>query len=345
MIQRRLGRRDAAVNVVQDVQGRPRQPRAVQQPVEERRRLVVVAEIRQRADGQRRVAHPAETVVPVQVAADPLGQRRRRRRDDGARGRVVEQLERQHATNDSRPVGAVVVAAGDPAAPPGEGALHGLLRVGAQRRQHGRAVVVEAERQRRALARAQREAPLDAVDGDLGERSVGAQGVQAVAVLDPEAELAGGPDRNDPTRVVWAGLELDAQLDLAAHAFANAQDLVLGKQRGRLLLLGQHRHQIGEPYFAGTGRKRRDEDVRIVRVRSLRRERRVRRDQEMAAACAVEQRRQQRRAVEARPAQPVDRSGQTDQGGRPAVADDPVVMDERGPHSCAFPISCSSGSG
>ena len=51
---------------------------------------------------QRRVAEPAEAVVPVPHAADPLRQRRRRRGDDSAGRRIREGLERQQASDAPR---------------------------------------------------------------------------------------------------------------------------------------------------------------------------------------------------------------------------------------------------
>ena len=89
--------RVVAVHVVEDLQPRAGQPRRVQQPAGERFGLVAVAEGEQRAHGERGVAQPAVAIVPVEVAAEPLGQRRGRRGDDRARRRVDEQLERERA--------------------------------------------------------------------------------------------------------------------------------------------------------------------------------------------------------------------------------------------------------
>ena len=67
-----------------------------QQPVAPRLRLLLVAGVDEREQRERRVAQPAEAVVPVADAADPLGERRRRRGDDPARRRVRERLQRDH---------------------------------------------------------------------------------------------------------------------------------------------------------------------------------------------------------------------------------------------------------
>ena len=68
--------------------------RRAQQPVAPGARLVVVAGVHQRKQRQRRVAQPAEAIVPVATAAEHLRQRCRRRRDDAAGGRVGQRLER-----------------------------------------------------------------------------------------------------------------------------------------------------------------------------------------------------------------------------------------------------------
>ena len=77
--------------------------RRAQQPRAPVARLLVVARGEERDQRERRVADPAEAVVPVAHAADVLRQRRRRRRDDAAGRRVRERLE-----HDQRAVHRVV---------------------------------------------------------------------------------------------------------------------------------------------------------------------------------------------------------------------------------------------
>ena len=72
----------------------------------------------QRVERERRVAQPAVAVVPVADAADPLGQRRGRRGDDAARGRVGERLEGDERAVDELLPLAVVRAALRPLLPP-----------------------------------------------------------------------------------------------------------------------------------------------------------------------------------------------------------------------------------
>ena len=76
-----------------------RELRRVQQPPEERLGLARAAQMHERLERERRVAHPAEAVVPVALATDLLGQRGRRGGGDRARRRVNEQLERERAAD------------------------------------------------------------------------------------------------------------------------------------------------------------------------------------------------------------------------------------------------------
>ena len=91
----------------------------VQQPPEERLRLARAPEVQEGLERECRVAHPAEAVVPVALAADLLGQRRGRRRRDRPGGRVEEQLERQRAADHGIAPRAVVRTLRGPAPPVG----------------------------------------------------------------------------------------------------------------------------------------------------------------------------------------------------------------------------------
>ena len=78
------------------------------------------AQAGQRAHGEHGVADPAETVVPVALAAHVFGQRRRGRRDDGAGRRMGQRLQHDGRTGDAD---AGMSLRGDlrrPSAPPGE---------------------------------------------------------------------------------------------------------------------------------------------------------------------------------------------------------------------------------
>ena len=88
-----------------------------EQPLPPPPRLVQVAGVDQRDEGERRVAQPAVAVVPVARAADPLGEGGRRRGDDPA-GRLVDQA-LQHAQRRAHGLGPVPVvgAAAGPLVP------------------------------------------------------------------------------------------------------------------------------------------------------------------------------------------------------------------------------------
>ena len=83
-----------AGQAVHDLDLRGRAGGGAQQPVAPGAGLVVVAGVHQRQQRQRRVAQPAEAVVPVARPADLLRQRRRRRGDDAAGRRVGQRLQR-----------------------------------------------------------------------------------------------------------------------------------------------------------------------------------------------------------------------------------------------------------
>src|SRR5439155_19925798 len=72
------------------------------------------------------------------------------------------------------------------------------------------------------------------------------------------------------------------------------------------------------------------QDVGVAQVGALGAEGPPGSDREAAAAILVEDGGEQRGAVEPRPAEPVERAATGDQGRRPAVADDGIVLDGRG---------------
>ena len=118
-LERALRRALAAVEAVEDLQPRVGQLRRVQQPPEERVGLARAAQLQQRLERERRVAHPAEAVVPVALAADLLGQRRRGRRRDRARGAWKSSLSASALRITASRHGPVVGALRGPAAPVG----------------------------------------------------------------------------------------------------------------------------------------------------------------------------------------------------------------------------------
>ena len=146
MIQRALIRRHVAVDIVEHPELGPGQTGRVQQPVDEGVGLVHVTQTGERANRERRVAQPAETVVPVERTADPLGQRGGRRRHHRPRGSEHHELEGEHAPNHRLSTGSIVARGGGPALPPVHGAGQRRPRPLAQRRQHRRPLGGKGER-------------------------------------------------------------------------------------------------------------------------------------------------------------------------------------------------------
>ena len=118
-LERALGCALAAVEAVEDLQARVGELGCVEQPPEERLGLARAAQLQEGVERECRVAHPAEAVVPVALAADLLGQGGGRRRRDRSGGSVEEQLERQRAADHGVAPGAVVRALRSPAPPVG----------------------------------------------------------------------------------------------------------------------------------------------------------------------------------------------------------------------------------
>ena len=144
-----------AEDVVQHLQARLGETRGVEEPVDERGAFALEAAVVQGGDGERRVAQPAVSIVPVADAAHRLGERCGGGGDDRAGWRVRQQLQHQHAAHDEVAIRPVVFELRRPFAPVGDGFLD---LAGAEPCENGRRVIVVAECERARLARAQREA-------------------------------------------------------------------------------------------------------------------------------------------------------------------------------------------
>ena len=96
---------------------------APQQPVAPGQGLVAIAALEQRVEGERRVAYPAETVVPVPHAPEALGERRRRSSDDASGGLEGQCLQRQERADHRLPPRPLVGAAVGPLLPVALGRL------------------------------------------------------------------------------------------------------------------------------------------------------------------------------------------------------------------------------
>ena len=210
-----------AVDPVHHARMWPRQVRRVQQPRQERFGFNVEPEIAQGAQRQRRVAQPAVAVVPVADAADALGQRCGRGRDDGTGWCVTQELEHESASHDGVAIRAVIAAGSSPLIPPSDGPLDSGVGVLAKRSQH------ELACRARRSSREYRWAPASIsavpkqpapVAGRL-QRDVRAEGQCCCAVLGIEETCSRPSDRRSDTAVVESGIEDDLHLDATLQAF------------------------------------------------------------------------------------------------------------------------------
>src|SRR5262249_9204772 len=119
-------------------------------------------------------------------------------------------------------------------------------------------------------------------------------------------------------------LDDDVDGDLAAIAPHVAQKLVVGHES--LLGLRGDRHQIEDDERAARGLEASLEHVRLVGIATRHASVADRRDAP-AAAVRIEERAENRWAVETRPAQPVDRAGARYECRRTTIADQGVVVD------------------
>ena len=88
---------------------------AVCQPVEEGRRLGRQSELKEGVERERCITQPRESIVPVALTADFLGEARGRRRDDRASWRIGHQLQRHRRAGHHLPPKAPVGRAAQPA--------------------------------------------------------------------------------------------------------------------------------------------------------------------------------------------------------------------------------------
>ena len=126
-------------------------------------------------------------------------------------------------------------------------------------------------------------------------------------------------------RIIRARVAVHFDLDLALHAFNDAQDLVIGPQRAALVFFRVHRHEIGQAQNTLGGAERGFEHVGVSNVAACGVEPSGRAQHETSPFLAVEECRKKRWTFEARPAQPVDGTGARDERDRTAVADHRVI--------------------
>ncbi len=319
-------------DVLDEVVGLPVEPQRVQRPQRERR-----------------VAHPAEAVVPVALPARRLRQRGRRRGDQRARGHERQPLEHQRRTLQMRAPGVVRIGAfGQPAAPEVPRPLEDLL--GFLRRVRTAARLRPGDRAEAFLAFDHRVAPMRAVALDA----------HADVAEQPEHRAAvGGVHRERVVRVGWlvgVGLQLDLlplrrrgavvehrlahdlDLDLALDAFDHPHEQVVGVEVRRRACVARavlvvvpfaHRQRVDDTDPALRRHPRRLDHVRARDVAAPGRDVEPVGTYPPASRAAIEQRAEHRRRVEVRHAHPLDRAVRGDQRPGVAVREEPVVGDRR----------------
>ncbi len=262
------------------------------------------------------------------AAPQPLRQGGGRGGDDGPRRRVGEELEREGAAHHRLAEGPAVAGAPGPPPPVTLRPRQGGVGLGAERRQHRGPLAGVDQGEACRLAGAQPGGTLRPALA-RAHRPVGAKREEPRARLEPQPE----PPRVAPPAAAEAEVGPQVEGHLHRHlprlAGGDPQELVLRLEQPGLVRLVQHRHAVGHPEHAAVGAVDRLEDVRAGEVAPGRAGRSGRREPP-APGLRVEQAAEHRRAVEARPAEPVHHARPRDQRRGAAVADEGVVLDGRG---------------
>ena len=293
------------------------------EPVHERRRLLLEADAKQRVEGERGVANPGVAVVPVAPAADGLGQRGRRRRDDGAGGGVGEQLEHQRAALDHLPPAPLVGAVADPPSPVAHRLLEPLLGLApSQRVEPDVAALAGLEQDVDLVALVDVESGLhrvlDTVEverGDQGQRQGAALEVGDAAMGVHLAALAG---------VVEGGDTDQLHRGTPPHAADAADDTVHPAARWCHRRL--HRHEVDHLGDAVLAHETGEQHVGVGDVELALPLPPIGAGEAEVAAVAVEQAAEHRRRVEARQAAPGDGPVDGHQRAGVQVPDHPMML-------------------
>ena len=292
----------------------------------------------QRLQGEGRVPHPGEAVIPVALAAGGLGQRGGERGDGGAGWHVGEPLDRQRGALD-RLAKAVVghPRPRDPAPPVthrGVKSRPGVIDV--RRRLQA---IGPGERAERLLALREDVArphpvALDA-EGDVGsqpDRQIRPRGIGGESVLADQRPL--GRDTAVVEIRLADQLDLDASFEARGDPDQQVVGVVVGGRAGvrgdRVLAAARaDRQRLANEDPAGRRVPGGGEDVRARLVGASRRHVDPERAESEAAGLAVEQGSEHARGVEARHAEPVHRSVGCHQRPGVAVGEKCVLSDRR----------------
>ena len=302
------------------------------QPVDVRLRLLSVAEREEGIQRQRRVAQPAEAVVPVALAADLLRQRRRRRRDDRARRPVRQPFEDERAADDLLAVRALVGAAVGPRRPRRARGLE--LRVHLVARQPSWRELVRKlvrEDDERLLAGAQRPVALRRRELGVAERELALEHERVRAAVGDDEVVRERLEPRSRQPVVEARDELHLHRDLALGAADGPDQLVVRMRLADARLA--EREEVDQHQRSGRRPERRLQHVRPRQVAPGRLVVVVeRRDPEEAGLRPIEDPPEDRPRLEAMEGAPVDRAVLRDERTRVAVGDQAVIGDRKVAH-------------
>ena len=278
-------------------------------------------------EGEAGVADPGEAVVPVALAADLLGERCGRGGHDRAGRPVGEPAQDPRAEADQLPVRALVdVVVGLPGPPAldrvlealGDGRGGGGRRVGALGRS-------PAEREPGALALGERERGAERPVPHLGRDA----GAERHLVRPPEgaASLRRGAAERAHEPVLRTRVQLELHLDAAGDPLDEAEQLMRRVEAELMATLARREgHRVDHAHRPRGGSEDRLQDQGSGQVAALDLEVPARPQREVTGV-GIEDRGEQRRAVEAGHAEPGDGPLAVDQGRRVAVGEQPVVGD------------------
>lgn len=293
---------------------------APQQPGQPRHRLVPEPAAQQTGQGEGGVAEPAEPVVPVAFTSDTFRQGGRRRRDDTARGRVGERLERDQGAHHRLAPGPPVTALGRPVLPEVDGAAQRGMRVTPAG--HGQMGRRPDEHQGQVLARGDAEVEERAVAFRVDTHLlIGAQPYGVGAGHRDGVRLGGARPRHHPPVV-------ETQSQLSSHVDRSREAFDASHQAGRT---GARRHEVRDLHGTRDGFPEGVQHQGVSPVRpAIAGSRPCGGEPPVPVVPRTEQCRETGGRVETGKTQPVHRPVPADEGRRLQVADDGVVLDQPG---------------
>ncbi len=316
-----LGDPPAAVDGVQDLEVRGVAGHRAQQPAPPQLGLVGVTGLDQRADRQRRVAQPAEAVVPIARPARVLGQRGRRRGHDAA-GRGVGQHPQGHqGAAHQVGVGCVGPAPVGPVLVLGDGRVDPVVDRPEVTQRHVRRQPGRREGEDRALLHVEL-VGVPVVAGPRQPWSAQDQLVRAADGGDHGLSVDGlAPHPRQHRAVVQPDHPLVADPDRAADAVDAAYDV-------RAMVTG--RHHVGQRHDTGRGGERGLQGRRLPDVAPADLELPDRAQLPVPVLVGAEQPGEAGRGAEPGQAEPVDGAVRADERRGLPVADQGVVRDREG---------------